>query len=218
MSYQQALRVWGVGELLRSQSGLVIDPNGQAALTLEGMLAFTARPGGLEEISDEYKVRIVVPAGFPRFAPHVQDLGHRVDRRYHTNSDQSLCLGSPVRLRMALTAQRPLLRFVEQCVIPYLYGYSYYERHGKPPFGELLHGVEGLKQEYESVFRVRSWSECIAMLALTGMRKQLANKRPCPCGSGRRLGRCHNRTINALRRRLGRRWCSDEARRLAART
>ena len=41
---------------------------------------------------------------------------------------------------------------------------------------------------------------------LTAMRKRHANKQACPCGSGRRLGRCHHRRINTLREQLGRRW------------
>jgi len=32
---------------------------------------------------------------------------------------------------------------------------------------------------------------------------------PCPCGTGMRLGRCHNRKLNTLRDKLGRRWFSS---------
>ena len=39
---------------------------------------------------------------------------------------------------------------------------------------------------------------------LAAMKRRLANKRPCPCGSGRRLGRCHNRRVNTLRNQVGR--------------
>jgi hypothetical protein len=41
---------------------------------------------------------------------------------------------------------------------------------------------------------------------LAALRRREANKHPCPCGSGRRLGRCHNRRVNHLRGRLGRSW------------
>jgi len=38
------------------------------------------------------------------------------------------------------------------------------------------------------------------------MRKRHANKERCPCGSGDRVGWCHHRQLNRLRKRLGRYW------------
>ena len=53
-------------------------------------------------------------------------------------------------------------------------------------------------------------------LCLTGMKKRVANKHPCPCGSGRRLGRCHCRRVNHLRRTIGRTWFQAEYQRVAS--
>ena len=39
-----------------------------------------------------------------------------------------------------------------------------------------------------------------ALLQLVTVKKRVANKRPSPCGSGLRLGRCHHRYVNHLRR------------------
>jgi hypothetical protein len=38
------------------------------------------------------------------------------------------------------------------------------------------------------------------------MKKRQANKLPCPCNSGRRVGQCHHLEINRLRNKLGRSW------------
>ena len=46
--------------------------------------------------------------------------------------------------------------------------------------------------------------DALPFCLLASMLRRRANKRPCPCGSGRRLGRCHNRKVNALRDRVGR--------------
>jgi hypothetical protein len=42
---------------------------------------------------------------------------------------------------------------------------------------------------------------------LLTIHKRIANKRRCPCGSGNRAGRCHNKKLNLWRTRLGRRFC-----------
>jgi hypothetical protein len=49
------------------------------------------------------------------------------------------------------------------------------------------------------------------MLRLIGMKRRVANKRPCPCGSGLRAGKCHHRILNRLRQELGRQWCREQA-------
>lgn len=38
------------------------------------------------------------------------------------------------------------------------------------------------------------------------MRKRHANNERCHCGSGDRVGRCHDRPLNRLRERMGRYW------------
>jgi hypothetical protein len=48
------------------------------------------------------------------------------------------------------------------------------------------------------------------MVRLAGKKKRIANKLPCPCGSGRRLGRCHNLKVNGLRHQLGPKWCRTQ--------
>jgi hypothetical protein len=49
----------------------------------------------------------------------------------------------------------------------------------------------------------------VRFVRLLTMKKRTANKLPCPCGSGDRLGRCHNRIINRVRSKLGRGWFSS---------
>jgi hypothetical protein len=95
---------------------------------------------------------------------------------------------------------------VERCVVPYLYRYSYLKTHGEAPFGDLEHGAEGIQEDLRLLLGVDAKSAVLPFVHLVGIRKRHANKRTCPCGSGRRLGRCHNRLANRLRKRLGRYW------------
>jgi hypothetical protein len=72
----------------------------------------------------------------------------------------------------------------------YLYGrHSYVERHGVMPFGELSHGTPGVGVEP---------STSLGFVTLAAMKKRVANKRRCRCGSESRVGQCHHTKVIAL--------------------
>ena len=100
-------------------------------------------------------------------------------------------------------------------MIPYLDGYSHFLKTGKMPFGELDHGELGSLQDLASLLGMEM-GPAIPYCVLATMKRRRANKRPCPCGSGRRLGRCHNRKVNMLRDRVGRLVLVKEMQTIAA--
>jgi hypothetical protein len=125
---------------------------------------------------------------------------------YHHLQDGSLCLGSETRLRLMLSERLSLVAFVERCVIPYLYRFSHLKMYGEAPFGDLDHGPSGIKKDLQLLFGLKQESEVLPFLRLLAMKKRHSNKQRCPCGSGERVGRCHHRLMNILRKRLGRYW------------
>lgn len=213
---QRVYESWRLGELLKEFPNLTVEPivNGQARIS--GTLAFSLQYQDLESIADAYTVAIDIPDNFPKRLPGVRETGGRIPKRFHTNPDATLCLGSPSRQRLALGQDPTLLRFIKKCVTPYLYAYSYFQTHGVLPFGELPHGLDGVRQDYANLFG--SSSETIAeMVYLASLRKRHANRCVCPCGSGLRVGRCHNRKINLFRMQLGRSWFRREHQSLSGR-
>jgi hypothetical protein len=182
-------------------------PVADGPVRVTGVLAFKASARSLETISDEYHVAIAVPDDFPVVLPAVRETGKRIPRSFHTNPDGTLCLGSPTRIRLLLSAGRPSLRrFIDKCVVPYLYGHSYFEKYKVMPFSELGHGDPGVIQDLASIFGASSDAAVRGFVRLAALSTRIANKAPCPCGSGRRLGTCHNWRVNSLRRQLGRTW------------
>jgi hypothetical protein len=190
--------------LLARYSGLRLVPSGSMGLRVEGMLKFCANGKTTEAIEDGYDVRLEVPDVFPERMALVWETGGRIPPTYHKLDNGALCLGSRVGLRLQMGRSPSILRFVERCIIPYLYGYSYFVKHGAPPFGELKHGELGSLQDLAGLIGVEDLGLVIDYCFLAVMKRGRANKRPCPCSSGRRLGRCHNRRVNALRERVGR--------------
>jgi hypothetical protein len=181
--------------------------HGAGSLVIAGELAFTASDRhGNNSVTDAFDVELRVLPKFPAEPPIVRETGGRVPRTFHTNPDRTLCLGSPLRLRMRLKERPDLLAFVEGSLIPYFYALVRHQRGEELPFGELAHGDRGLLDEYRYLLGARDDQTCVALLNLLGVKKRIANKQPCPCGSGRRVGCCHHRALNRLRPAASRAW------------
>lgn len=201
---------WGVSELLLKYPDLSIRPGRGEGLRIVGDLEFRAVAVG-DEVHDLFSIEMEVPNDFPASPPVVRETGGRIPRTFHTNLDRSLCLGSPLRLRMVLSKTPTLTGFVEGAVVPYLFGHVIAARTGELPFGELAHGDHGLLEDYQALLGTTDATECAALVELLAVKKRLANKRPCPCGSGKRVGRCHHGALNRLRSFGSRSWFRREA-------
>jgi hypothetical protein len=196
--------VLGLAEALRLHPGLSIRPRKAGCVTVAGELQVNHCAAGFHAIEDAFEIEMRVPGDFPRTLPEVRELGGRIPNSFHTNSDGTLCLGSPIRLRMHAGPRPPLTRFIERCVIPYLYGFEHQERHGVLPFGELGHRNKHVVEDLKGVFRVQDLKACVGLIRLAGMQRRKANRCRCPCNSGNRVGQCHHRILNHLRARCGR--------------
>lgn len=199
-----------VETVLDRYAGLRITPTRADELRLVGPLAFQVKGPDGETIEDEYDVEIRVSPRFPVGVPLVRETGGRIDEAYHKLDDGALCLGAPTELRLILQRSPTLVTFVERILIPYLYGHSYCLKHGKMPYGELGHGHAGIRDFFAATFGACGATRPEEFLRLAGLQKRRANKQPCPCDSGFRLGRCHNRRVNNFRTQMGRLWCRDE--------
>jgi len=199
---------WGIAELLDKYPELRLRPTERGYTTIAGSFEFTAQARGQGPIADCYEISISVPPDYPRTPPLVRETGGRIPRDYHKLDDGHLCLGSPTRLRLILAETPKLLSFVERCVVPYLYGYSLVESGSAPPFGELAHGFRGWRDDLADLLGTDDDHALLGFIRALTLRKRIANKMPCPCGTGLRVGRCHNRRLNLLREKLGRRYFS----------
>lgn len=168
-------------------------------LRLVGAFTRALRADGLPEIETTFDLEIVVSRSVPACPPRVYDRGTRIPGDYHRLPDKALCLASPLRIALAVRREPTLLAFARRFLIPYLYRFSHIEKFGRDPWPDLPHGVPGIIDDYSRLLGATSPQMCVNFIALLGKRKRIANKRPCPCGSGRRLGKCHHIQINGIR-------------------
>lgn len=200
----------GLGQFLRRYPRMALRPTREQPILLRGHFDFTADCSGLGVLSDSFELQIEVPREFPGAVPRVIETGGRIQRTpdNHVNADGSLCLGSPLRLLRELKRSPTLFGFAAGCIVPYLYAVSGKIKHGGAlVIGELPHGRAGELSDYAVLFGLNDSEQALAALRCLGMKKRRANKQPCPCGCGRRLGVCElNRRLAPYRRLASRRW------------
>lgn len=181
-----------------------------SSMVVKGVFSFSAKAVGGETITDSYELEFVVPAVFPKAIPKVSELGQKIPRdgEHHINPDDTLCLGSPLRLLRKICANPTLVGFAGSCLVPYLYAISEkLQNGGNFAFGELAHGEEGILDDYVDLFGLEKRAQVLQTLNLLGMKRRIANKKPCPCGCGKRLGKCPFHTkLNVFRTVAGRSW------------
>jgi hypothetical protein len=201
---------WRLAEALSRQPGLTLVPSRTSEVLVEGELRCHRVGPDDAEIDEHYSVKIEVPRGFPRQLPRVFETRGRVPATFHTNPDKTLCLGSPIAVRLAIEEEPTIGGFIDRVVVPYLFSHAYYERLGRMPFGELDHGAAGLEDDVCRLFRLPRGASAAEFLRLASLKRRHANKCPCPCGSGTRVARCHGPSVYEARRRLGRLVCREQ--------
>lgn len=186
-----------------------IVPSKDGSRIYEGEFRFIGESDKWGTFEDAYQLRIVVRED-PNSLPEIFETDGRVARidSSHINPTAagphtgSLCLGSYLRLRIKTGRPATLVSFAKNCIVPYLFAMSLREQ-GKPAFifGELAHGDPGLLQDYEQILNVRGLARVVHALRLAAMRRRIANRQRCPCGCGKRLGKCGvHHHVNALRK------------------
>lgn len=178
-------------------------------LELAGEYHLKAQLTGNHLIDRTYQLRIVCPRDYPRKLPMVLDEGRYFPRNeeYHTYTNGSFCLGSELKIKSILRNDHSLTTLFEKIIDRFLYAVSHRIEHGAFPYGELAHGEQGLIDDYGEMFGLKGKLSVLRALDALGKRKRDANKLPCPCGCGLRLGHCDYRfVLNEFRNIERRRW------------
>ena len=130
-----------------------------------GELHFVASYRDLMEIEDAYQIQIILSNDYPNSIPKVLETDNRIPISFHRYTNGQLCLGPPSEITNKFNRNKTVLDFVVDCVIPYLYLFSYSELHnGKLPWDDLSHGGEGILEHYQEIFKLDEVFYCINLL------------------------------------------------------
>lgn len=186
-------------ELVQVHKGLALAEDRLNRWVVRGDLSFHATYNSTT-IEDAFSVLLTLPRDYPQSPPSVQETGCRISRNidYHVYPRTgNLCLGAPLGVRLKFLENPCLMHFVNELLIPFLFSFSYKERYGKMPYGELLHGYEGICEFYQDLFGTKSQQAVLGLLKIVADNSYRGHL-PCPCGSGRILRKCHGNQLREL--------------------
>lgn len=170
-------------------------------------------------IADSYDVGIIVLVGFPQVFPIVHELAERIktiqdkyslktvaDLHYNINNGACLCVVQEKESRLPVESN--LVFFIENLVVPYFYGLSYFDEQGRWPWKEYGHGGLGVLEHYTEQWK-GSNQELIRSLMPTfsadkhwrKYRKQFISPNPhtlCFCESGIDISTCHGKAWEGI--------------------
>lgn len=206
------MRHWnalGLEDFLAAHPRIRIKDVDDERLVLAGEYHLKAQLPGSQLVERTYRLTLVCPSDYPAKLPTVIDEEQYFPRNqeYHTYGDGSFCLGSELKIKSLLKDDHSLSVFYSEIVDGFLYAVTHRIEYGNFPYGELKHGEQGLVDDYGEMFGVSGKLAVVRAIHALGKRKREANKLPCPCGCGLRLGRCDYRLVlNGFRNIERRRW------------
>ncbi len=195
--------------------------------TVSGVLGFTAsyneqtdrffiiKDGRFDKVpglilTGVFEVRIEAPAD-PTKLPslYVSGIEHIQDRHFN-QTDDSACLCSPLDEDDFLVPVFEFKKYLEQLVIPFLYGQVFFDSEERWPWFEYAHGATGVLEAYFKRHDSTKVSECILNLKndwLTWPRiksallqKVIKGHTPCVCEKRGPIRRCHPSAWHGIRR------------------
>lgn len=154
---------------------------------------------------DRFALDIVLSPDHPRALPQVFETGGRIPRTLdrHISADGSACIVLPDAFWLEHpTGDLDVVEYLAGPVHSYFLGQAAVERGEPWPFGEWAHGGDGIVELYglligtSDASRVRDLLRAVLRPSVKALR--------CPCGSGRRLRKCHGELVRSLKKRIPR--------------
>jgi hypothetical protein len=167
--------------------------------------------GGLRlagEFSIEIRARSdIVYSRLP--ALYVAGIEATADRHF-SQQDKSACLCSPLEEDDFLFPNFNFQKFLEQLVVPFLYGQLFHSKEAYWPWTEYAHGATGLLESYLRVRDPTKAQACLNKLALDvknwprirsalKQRGPIKGHTPCFCGKMDVIRRCHPEAWKGIR-------------------
>ncbi len=161
--------------------------------------------------ADQFEICVELPREHQEGYPTLFETGGRIpvsaDR--HVNEDAGrCCVMASDELLFKYPSGCSLLDFLRGPVRDFLISQSYFEAHERWPFGERAHGLKGRLEFYAE--QVDSSDPTVGLRVLSLVAAATASgKVDCPCGSRRRLRKCHREAIRRLRERIPQRVAKE---------
>lgn len=130
--------------------------------------------------------------------------------RHFGQADKSACVCSPFDEQDFLQPDLQFRVFLEQLVIPFLYGQLFYSSEGHWPWPEYTHGATGILEAYSKIRDGSRATDCLRLLAqdlnwkniCSALQQQpyIKGHTRCFCEKPDQIRRCHPSALEGARR------------------
>jgi hypothetical protein len=184
-----------------------------SAVALRGTLPLFDPLTGSE--FDRYEIAVEFSKDYPKTVPAVRETGGRIPwcpERHNTNG--TACLFVPEERERCWPEGSDIVALLRGPVTQFFFGQSFYEQHGRWPFGEWSHGTVGRYEFYAEAARSDNPEVVVGFMRMVAAREPRGHW-PCYCGSGLRMRACHFQTLLEFRRVTPRKTAQDALDQLA---
>jgi len=173
-------------------------------------------------IEDKYDIEIEFLRRFPSQFPLVREVGGRIqhiadkyslkdiiDLHINKNQNNAICLCPKPEEKLKYPNEIDLIHFINNLVIPFFYGLSYYDKFGFWPWNEYAHGDLGIFEFYgenkdkNDLSLAKRCYECLK--EKNGQNKKYITDKNvikghslCICGSKEKFRKCHKVALEGI--------------------
>lgn len=170
-------------------------------------------------ISDSFQIEIEFLTEYPASFPLVRETGGRIkaivekykivdirDLHVNKNQNEAVCLCPKPAESLRYPNGVDLLHFMNNLVVPFFFGLSYFEKHQKWPWSEYSHGEMGIFEFFAECQDRKDNAlaqGCYDALGekykkLLQLGKDIKGHWLCICGSGEKFRNCHGMALKGI--------------------
>lgn len=106
------------------------------------------------------RLKLMMDNNYPHILPKVFDINDTIFYD-HKFQDKSLCLATPIDIRLRLLSSKNISDYIEGFLIPYFISYKYWEQSGQKIdiYGDRSHGKKGIIESLADFFNLEGNDE-----------------------------------------------------------
>ena len=147
-----------------------------------------------------FEITLLVPLSYPYCVPELYETSNLIPRVLDNHIDEkgACCVDMKHKLIFQSKMGISLLSFFTKWVYPYFANQLYRQHENKYAGQEYAHRFEGVEQFYqEDLYLNREGA--FNMLQAIFASRSIGRNAACPCGSGKKLKRCHQQSYDLLK-------------------
>jgi hypothetical protein len=145
------------------------------------------------KLIEDYVIEIIIDKEYPKILPKVYEKKGKIPKNFeHVNSDNTLCLGLDIEVKLKLHNKMNLLNWFDTFVVTFFYNAEHFKRYGFVCVGERSHGIDGL---LEGIGEILKTDRIETMIRLIKIKNNFRKNDLCVCGSKKKIRSCHMKEL-----------------------